>query len=50
LVSYFKDKNIKIKEVVCGKRHTIALDHEGRVFSWGKGKLWSFGLFKYFYP
>lgn len=50
IVPYFQQRNIKVKDVVCGKRHTIALDEEGRVFSWGKGKLWKYKIFQYFYP
>ena len=28
-VTYFKERNIKLVDVVCGKRHTIAIDSEG---------------------
>lgn len=37
LVSYFQENNIKVKDIVLGKHHTIALDDKGRVFSWGRG-------------
>lgn len=37
LVPYFKDNNVRVKDVVVGKHHTIALDDKGRVFSWGRG-------------
>lgn len=49
-VTYFKERDIKLVDVVCGKRHTIALDSEGRVFSWGKGKLFRYSFLSYFYP
>lgn len=30
-------QDIKIKDIACGKFHTIALDTMGRVFTWGFG-------------
>lgn len=50
MVSYFKDRNIKVKDVVLGRRHTIALDEFGRVFSWGRGTISSRNILKFFYP
>jgi len=35
LVEYFKEKGIKIKDVSMGDYHTIALDEEGDVYTWG---------------
>ena len=49
-VKYFAEKGIKLKQVVCGKSHTIALDTEGRVYSWGKGKAKFNLLNRLFYP
>lgn len=36
-VEYFEKKNIKIKEVLCGEDHTIALTEEGQVYTFGHG-------------
>ncbi|XP_001639937.2 protein RCC2 homolog isoform X2 [Nematostella vectensis] len=30
-------EGVKIKDVVCGNNHTMALDEQGRVFTWGFG-------------
>lgn len=30
-------ENVKIQDIACGINHTIALDTEGRLFSWGFG-------------
>lgn len=32
-----KDKPVKIKGVACGANHTIAMDEEGKLYSWGFG-------------
>lgn len=36
-VTFFTKNNIKIKDCVLGKNHTIVLDTEGKVYSFGKG-------------
>ena len=38
LVEYFSKNNIKIKDVVAGERHTIALTEDGEVYTWGFGR------------
>ena len=50
LVSYFKEHNIKIKDVVLGKHHTLALDDRGIVFSWGRGLMSNVKLFSLLFP
>lgn len=37
LVEALADQGIKIKQVSCGAAHTIALDEEGKVYTWGRG-------------
>jgi len=37
LVDYFVGNNIKIKDVSCGKDHTLAVAENGDVYSWGYG-------------
>lgn len=40
--------NARIKEIACGSTHSLALDYEGNVYSWGndqKGQLGSGYLF-----
>jgi RCC1 and BTB domain-containing protein len=37
VVSYFRDNNLKVKDVACGKYHTLALTDNGELFSWGWG-------------
>lgn len=39
LVDYFQKHDIKVVDFQLGKNHTLALDSQGRVFSWGKGSL-----------
>lgn len=41
-VPYFKTANLV--DVVCGSRLALALDHEGRVFTWGKGEDGTLGI------
>lgn len=36
-VTFFSKNGIKLKDVVVAKNHTLVLDSEGRVFSFGKG-------------
>jgi alpha-tubulin suppressor-like RCC1 family protein len=40
-IKYFSDNNIKIKDIACGIRHSVALSEDGQVYSWGRGE---FGL------
>lgn len=35
LVSYFVDKEIKIKKVCCSEYNTVALSEDGDVYTWG---------------
>ncbi len=49
-MDYFKQRNIKIKDVVLGRKHSIALDTKGRVFSWGRGTLSKYKITKFLYP
>lgn len=47
IISYFQKKGIKIKEALCGDRHTIALTHDGQVYTFGnggkaRGAIWNF--------
>ncbi len=37
LVEYFQKKNIKVKDVICGDKHTIVLTTEGKVYTFGWG-------------
>ncbi|KAK5582365.1 hypothetical protein RB653_003948 [Dictyostelium firmibasis] len=37
LVKWFAENNIKIVKVAAGGSHSIALDNQGRVYSWGNG-------------
>lgn len=38
-----KLQNVEVKEVYCGGQFSIALAHDGRLFSWGKGEGWRLG-------
>jgi len=35
---WFKENNIQIKDIQCGLYHSLALDQNGRVYSWGHSK------------
>lgn len=37
-------QHTKIVDVACGEYYTLALDHEGRIYSLGKGKTGVLGL------
>lgn len=37
LVEYFHKKNIKVKEALCGEKHTIVLTEDGLVYTFGHG-------------
>lgn len=37
MVEYFEKHNIKAKDAVCGERHTLVLDENGQVYSFGYG-------------
>ena len=37
-IQYFEKNNIKIKDIVAGERHTIALSENGEVYTFGYGK------------
>eukprot|EP01084_Bolivina_argentea_P070246 127720_1 len=37
-IRYFIDNNIKIKSIYCGGNYNIALDVNGKVYSWGANK------------
>jgi len=37
-VDYFSKHQIKIKDVVAGERHTIALTEKGEIYTWGFGR------------
>ncbi|EGC39646.1 hypothetical protein DICPUDRAFT_147589 [Dictyostelium purpureum] len=37
LLNYFKDNNIRIIKVSAGGSHSLALDDQGNVYSWGNG-------------
>jgi len=47
LVEWFKKHNIKLKDIVLGEYHSLALDTEGNVYSWGYGG--KKGLFNWMY-
>eukprot|EP01084_Bolivina_argentea_P292921 503721_1 len=34
-INHFKQNNMKIKDVACGSGHTLAIDHNKNVWSWG---------------
>ena len=34
-VNYFIDNGIKLKHIACGMMHTLALDENGKIYSWG---------------
>jgi alpha-tubulin suppressor-like RCC1 family protein len=40
-IDYFASKNIKIKDINCGIRHSVALAEDGTLYTWGRGE---FGL------
>lgn len=42
---FFADRKIKVKKVVCGRFHTIALTEEGQVYTWGQGRRHFFPFF-----
>lgn len=42
-VAFFTDKSIKIKDVFCGGNFTLAVDLEGRVYSFGDNKYGQLG-------
>ena len=35
IIPYFMDNKIKIVDIACGDKHTLALDKDGNVYSWG---------------
>ena len=35
IIPYFKENGIKIKDISSGYRHNLAVDIEGRIYSWG---------------
>lgn len=37
LVNYFKQWNIKVKDVVLGESHSMVLSEDGDVYTWGYG-------------
>jgi alpha-tubulin suppressor-like RCC1 family protein len=49
LVSFFAKNNIKIESVALGRHHTLALDTQGRVFSFGKGSFTNSGFINLFF-
>lgn len=49
-VPFFENKKIKIKDVVLGKSHSICLDEEGLLYSFGRGNLRRNFLSSLFYP
>lgn len=40
-IAYFAEKNIKLRDISCGTSHSIAIDRNGVLYSFGRG---SFGL------
>ena len=47
IVKWFKDHNIKIKDIALGDLHSIALDSNGNTYTWGYGG--KKGLFNWIY-
>lgn len=43
-LSYFNVRNIKLKSVACGESHTILLDNEGKIHSFGWGQHGQLGV------
>lgn len=37
IVDFFKSKNLKVVDAVCGEHHTIAVTEGGDIYSWGYG-------------
>jgi len=37
LVDWFKDREVRIKDVALGEAHSLALSEDGDLFSWGYG-------------
>eukprot|EP01084_Bolivina_argentea_P281421 481500_1 len=37
-IKYFMNNNIKIKDIHCGCSHNLALDRNGKVYSWGSNQ------------
>lgn len=50
LVNYFKEKGIRIKKVVLGENHSVALSTDGQVYTWGQGKRSSSMIFGWLFP
>ena len=36
MIEYFDDNGIRIKDIACGNSHSLAIDVEGKVYSWGQ--------------
>ena len=45
-ITYFTDRNIKIKDIQCGANYSVALSDDGKVFVWGWLDYDSLGGFK----
>lgn len=37
-MKFFNDKNIKVKDIACGIRHSVALSETGDIYTWGRGE------------
>ena len=37
MIEFFYKNNLKVIDVICGENNTIALTHNGDVWSWGYG-------------
>jgi len=38
LIKYFKDNNIRIKKIACGRAHSMAISETNQLFAWGLGR------------
>lgn len=37
-ITYFEQEKISVVQIQAGKRHSLALSNDGRVFSWGNNE------------
>eukprot|EP01084_Bolivina_argentea_P173002 299651_1 len=38
IILFFVERNIKIKDMKCGESHNLAIDFNGRIYSWGRNE------------
>ena len=48
-IPFFKENNIKVKDVVLEAHHTIVLDTNGKVYSFGRGSFYSNPIIKFLF-